>query len=70
LGYLQARLHFTQLDLEQKIQEAEENKFEEILEEAKNPSISDSDKKKLESAIISIQKNLLEKSQQNVENII
>jgi hypothetical protein len=70
LRYLEARLQFIALDQLQKQQEADENKFKEILEQAENPNISDADKKELESAIISIQKNLLEQSQQNIENIL
>lgn len=70
LKYLQARLDFVQLDNIQKQQEAEENKFKEILEESQNPTINDLDRKEIEKAIISIQKNLLEKSQQNIESIL
>jgi hypothetical protein len=70
LKYLEARIKFIQLDNAHKLVKAEDIALNKILESAKKPDISDSDKKKLEKAIITIQKNLLEKSQQNINSIM
>jgi hypothetical protein len=58
------------LDNLQKIEEAKENKTLEVLNLVKNPDISESDKDKLEDAIIKIQKNILNQSKLSVDNIM
>lgn len=70
LSYLDARITFIQLDNSQKKIEAQDEAINKILEAVKNPSISISDKEKLENAVMIIQKNLLDKTQQNVNNIL
>ena len=70
LNYLDARLYFMQLDIMQTEADAEESQLAEVLEAVKNPSISDSDKEKLEKAFIVIQKNVLEKTKQNTYEIL
>lgn len=70
LNYLDARLSFMQLDILQTEIEIKESQLAKALEEIKNPRISESDKKKLEDAIIIIQKNVLEKTKQNTYEIL
>jgi hypothetical protein len=70
LKYLDARIEFIKLDNIQQLQNIEDNAFDKILESVQNPDISESDKKALENAIITIQTNLLEKSQQNINNLM
>lgn len=70
LRYLDARIEFIKLDNAQKLSEANEDIYNEILESVKNPDISDADKKALEKAVITIQTNLLEKTQQDINSII
>lgn len=70
LKYLDARITFMQLDIKQKNENATEEKIQNILDTVNNPNINDSDKKKVEDAIITIQKNLLEKTKQSTKNIL
>jgi hypothetical protein len=70
LTYLDARIEFIKLDNTQELLDAEETAFNQILESVRNPNISESYKKALETAIINIQTNLLDKAQQDINSII
>ena len=70
LSYTQARITFIQLDNLQKIEETWKEKLTKILEQVKNPDISQLDKEKLEDTVIKIQKKLLDQSKLTVNNIM